>query len=141
MCGVFLNRIAENMSDRWPKAADWCSNKYNEYIVDRCVLHGLPVSLIVTVACAKYFQSTSILSAALFAVVNYTVVTSAVETMRRYRDISMHSRTAIIVVGGVLSAVAVQQCSMGTLSYKSSFILTLAAFSGQVFRAYMSADE
>jgi hypothetical protein len=141
MCGISCERFVENISDRYPEAAERCSNMYNEYIVNRSVLHGLPVSLIVTMACARFFGCPSVLPAALFATINYFVLTGSVETMRRYRDISVPSRLAIIAACGVLSAVAVEKCFSGALSYRNSFILTVAAFSGQLFRSYFSSDE
>lgn len=111
---------------------------WNHYVHSRFVPHGLPISIAVSSLAARLFGCATFQSGAIFGAVNYGVFTTLTEVSNPiYGSDTNERRIKMVITGGLsyfITKAFMQTVCKTTLDHRTTFILSIASLSGQVFR-------
>lgn len=135
-----IDNICEKFNN-WLEYNPKIKSFYETYVVEKAIPHGYPFSLITTTACAIFFKCSTTPAAALFATVNYAVLTTSVELLRHNSYKTPWTVCVLITTSGIISGAALSVLLGERPSNIYCVALTAAGLVGHLFRFQYSQNE
>ncbi len=123
------------------QASEWLDHNWEYYTKERAIFKGLPFAAISTLACTLLFNCTKPAIGTIFGVVNYIILTSSLEIIRKHHEIDKIKALAILGMSGAISLAFIRTVCKTSMSYQAAILLATAAFAGQLAREYFSTQE
>jgi hypothetical protein len=129
-----FNSKIENLMVSLKPIKEKFGSAFDYYNEDRFVFHGLPASIATASVCGRLFCGVSPLIGALYGTLSYASATILVESTTRYSNKNNLKAISILTISNLAASVFIKNILSIQLSKKTFLVLSLASFSGHIFR-------